>query len=758
MQALSLFLAIGLLAAADVQPIAVSVPRRDQPVSYANEVSEFLAERCVGCHSSALAENKLNLEDVAGMLKGGKSGPAIVAGKADESLMFLMAAHRKEPAMPPVDKPQNKPLTPEELGLLKLWIDQGAKDDSDTEAAPVPRTIELGTLPPGVRPITAVDITADGRLVAAGRANLVQVYDVASGLEIVSLAGHKDLIQSLRFSPDGRMLAAGGYQIATVWDVPKGAELKTFKGHEGALKAVAVAPDVRSFVTAGLDPTIRIWDAARGEELRRWEAPGGPTHALAISPDGRTIASGGADGRVRLWNSADGALKQTLEGHAGPVNGLAFLPDNRRLASASADGTARLWSLIAVEGRPAFETLVMTGHEGPVHAVAATPDGRFVITAGEDKSVRLWHADDGKASRTLQGHEGPVLALAVAPSGGLLITGSADRTARIFELPSGRLLHALTGHDGPVSSVAFAPDGRLVLTAGPNGGIKLWDAATGAGFLAFGHRAPDNAPGQAIAQAAFLGPNGVVSASADKTIKTWSFEGAWGARPPLGPHVFRVLALDFSPDGKLLAAGGGEPSRSGEVKVWDLATGTLKLDLGSLHSDTVFGLRFSPDGTKLASGGADKFLKVVSVQDGKELRSFEGHTHHVMTVDWKADGKELASGGADNVVKVWDYESGEQKRTLQAAGKQITSIRWLPTGQPRVAGAAGDAQVRLWNPDNGQVARTFTGPSDYLFGVAVSSDGKVLAAGGAESALFLWNAENGQVLRKIEQPAPSATP
>ena len=112
-------------------------------------------------------------------------------------------------------------------------------------------------------------------------------------------------------------------------------------------------------------------------------------------------------------------------------------------------------------------------------------------------------------------------------------------------------------------------------------------------------------------------------------------------------HVFRVLALDFSPDGGLLAAGGGEPSRSGEVKVWEVGKGMLGRSLPALHSDTVFSLRFSPDGTKLATASADKFLKVSSVADGKLLRSYEGHTHHVLAVDWRSDGKELVSEGAD---------------------------------------------------------------------------------------------------------------
>src|SRR4051794_5990784 len=226
-----------------LKPIEVKVPTRKEPVSYTNDVLDILEDKCVGCHGSALAENKLSLEGIPAMLKGGKKGPALVPGKADESLLFRMAAHRVEPVMPPKDKPGNSPLSPEELGLLKLWIDAGAKDDSSEHAgdakAKAPKTIVLGELPPGVHPVGAVDMIASGARVAAGRANVVQVYDVDSGLEIVTLGGHKDLIQSLRFSPDGSLLAAGSYQVVTLWTAPTGSLGKTLTGHAGPVQAVA---------------------------------------------------------------------------------------------------------------------------------------------------------------------------------------------------------------------------------------------------------------------------------------------------------------------------------------------------------------------------------------------------------------------------------------------------------------------------------------------------------------------------------------
>jgi WD40 repeat protein len=747
-------------------PIAVAVPSRNEPVSYATEVADILDAKCTGCHNGGRAESKLNLEDVAGMLKGGKRGPALVAGKADQSLLFQLAAHRAEPAMPPTDKKDQAPLTPAELGLLKLWIDAGAKDDSET-APQESKPIELGSLPPGVQPIVAVDMTGDGARVAAGRANVVQVYDVDSGLEIIALGGHKDIIQSIRFSPDARLLAAGSYQIVTVWNAPTGGLKATYAGHDDQVKAVVTLPDGSGVVSAGLDRTVRFWDPG-GKPTRQFGTVA-PVLAVALARDGKTLALGGADNIVRILESAGGKERFALAGHTGPVTGVAFLGEGRRVASVSADGTGRIWTLRPEEAEteaPADPlVLAAEGATSPLRAIAVHPDGQRISTAGDAGAIRIWDGESGRSTAAIDGTGTPVLALAWSPDGAQILAGCGDRSARLVDAAGGRLLQHLTGHPGPVRAVAFSPDGQRLATAGAEGGVKIWETASGQGVIAFGHTAPKekdkdkdkDAAVPPIEAVAWTAAGTFVTASADKTLKSWTFEGAWSERRPLGPHVFRVLSLDFNPDGTLLAAGGGEPSRSGELKLWEVGKGMLVRSLDALHSDTIFGVRFSPDGSRLASGGADKFLKVTRVADGKELKSFEGHTHHVLAVDWKSDGKQLASGGGDNVIKLWDVEAGEQLKTLPPAGKQVTALRWVP-GKPSVVGASGDKLVRLWNPDsgqNGQISRSFSGPSDYVFGVAVANDGNRIAAGGADGVLFVWNAQNGQVLRQI---APRAAP
>src|SRR5262249_2155918 len=154
------------------------------------------------------------------------------------------------------------------------------------------------------------------------------------------LGGHKDLIQSLRFSPDGRLLAAGSYQIVTLWTAPTGSLGKTLAGHAGPVQGLAVSADGKYAVSGGQDRTLRGWDLSEGKQV--WaETLTAPVTSLAFSSDGKSISAGMADGILRVLGADDRKERAALKGHTGSIESLCGL-HGTRLASASADGTARL--------------------------------------------------------------------------------------------------------------------------------------------------------------------------------------------------------------------------------------------------------------------------------------------------------------------------------------------------------------------------------------------------------------------------------
>ena len=99
-------------------------------VTYANDIKPIFDKSCIKCHGAEKAKGKLRLDSLAGALKGGEDGKVIEPGKSADSILVHNVAHLgdEDNWMPP---PNNKgnipPLTAEQVGLIRAWIDQGAK-------------------------------------------------------------------------------------------------------------------------------------------------------------------------------------------------------------------------------------------------------------------------------------------------------------------------------------------------------------------------------------------------------------------------------------------------------------------------------------------------------------------------------------------------------------------------------------------------------------------------------------------------------
>jgi WD40 repeat protein len=321
---------------------------------------------------------------------------------------------------------------------------------------------------------------------------------------------------------------------------------------------------------------------------------------------------------------------------------------------------------------------------------------------------------------------------------------------------------AASDSEKPIRSLAFSPDNLVLATAGDDGKVHTWSAESGGAFETLptpgaagpgDGRTPDANPGSF--SIAFAGAS-TLAAGSSQGLTVWDLSSAWklertlGTAGPDSPFVDRVNALRFSPDGKLLATGGGEPSRSGEIILWNIDDGKKEKEFSNAHSDTVLALDFSPDGKYLASGGADRFVKVTELASGKVAKSFEGHLHHVLGVGWKRDGRTLASSGADNVVKVWDFVTGERKKNIEGFNKEVTSVAFIDATDQALA-SSGDNQVRLVR-ENGDSVRTFSGETDYVYSAMATPDGKIVVAGGQDSMLRVWNGLDGKTLMNFPPP------
>lgn len=813
------FLVSGSIALAAKAPIPIAEPKRTTPVDFDAEVRPFLSDNCLSCHCQTTTKGGLNLETTELMLKGGDSGAAITPQKGGESLILQAAAHLDDDlVMPPRDnKAKAKNLTPEQLGLLKLWIDQGAKASPKRE-----RVVQWQPLADNLSAIFAVAVTSDGQFAACARENRVFIYHVPSGRLVASEAAHRDQVNSLAFSPDGTLMASGGYREVKLWRLTKdtgkpaqpltaqseGSKLARVDGktlvllnaegkqvaqvdHGEAITAFAVRGDGQRFVTAGGN-LAKLWSAdgkpvaeLRGNRLAR-EFADGRDRALQVETGNVAYRKELVDTAQKALQAAQDRVKKSTDAIAPKEQDV--VAKEKAFADAKTAKTAAEQALAGAEAElKKAETKLQDAAAKAAQLAASAADaikGTAAVDANKvaaDAAAALQEAAKARADRDQRETQRKQAADKIEPAAKQVAAaeeaaknaGNAkhvaetelslakaevqkntaaltDAKAAVDTTEAARkkaeeavqaARQAATATEQPIRAVAFSPDGSIVATGGDDQLVHTWSAETGAAFdVLKGHSA-------AVTSLAFTANGELMSSTNDGTTLSWNMTPTWKLERTIGtgnagsPLTDRVNALAFSPDGKQLATGSGEPSRGGELKLWDVATAQLVRDFPKVHSDTVLSVDFSPDGKLLASGAADKMARVTELATGKIVRNFEGHTHHVLGVSWSADGRTLATAGADGMVKVWDFTTGDRKKNIEGYDKEVTAVRFVGASANLVT-SSGDNKVRLVGLD-GKEVRTFPEVADFMESAAVSADGKLVVAGGQDSVLRVWNAADG---------------
>ncbi|HEX3315901.1 MAG TPA: c-type cytochrome domain-containing protein [Gemmataceae bacterium] len=199
------------------------------------------------------------------------------------------------------------------------------------------------------------------------------------------------------------------------------------------------------------------------------------------------------------------------------------------------------------------------------------------------------------------------------------------------------------------------------------------------------------------------------------------------------------LALALSPDAKKLAAAGCDRI----IRVWDIASGKLEQSIEN-HADWVMGLAFSPDGKHLLSASRDKTAKVWDLAAKESLATFSDHQNNVYGVAITPDGKHGISVGEDNNIRIWqatdaNNQIGKQTKTIGGHNKAIFRLALNTAGKtPLLATASADGTVRLSDPVAGNSKSSLTGLGDWVYAVAISPDGKLVAGGAYNGEVRVW--------------------
>jgi WD40 repeat protein/tRNA A-37 threonylcarbamoyl transferase component Bud32 len=557
--------------------------------------------------------------------------------------------------------------------------------------------------------LSAVFVPGGKTLVTRDAEGVAKCWDGLSGREVATLKGYRGMISCEAISPDGKTLATGTVAVdfplslvsfdirqhwyvpmpntsgeVILWDLATGRKLATLGGHEGMVTSVAFAPDGKTLASTSLASTrmtlwedppqprdlpgqLKLWDLATGKERASQPHPRG-LQSLAFSPDGKTLAgSAGPFGEIDLWDARAGRLRSTLVGHTAAVTALGFLPDGKTVLTLADDNTLRLWD---AEAPPEPLPLYDPGGIMTQGNVVFLPNGETLLMCRPGRPVSHWDTRTGQklpplGSSVWPPRVGPVV---LAPDGKTLATGTVAlawvhdltlwdattlrerRTLKSAHTQGGDHQHAL----------AFSPSGKLLATAGWGDGVRLWDTSTG-NWTTTG----DPSPG---VQSVAFAPDGTAFATGGENgnLTLWDTT-TWKERVSWSGHADAVCALAFSPNGKLLASGCGNPvvgRKPCEAKLWDAAGGKQLFSLQG-HLGPVTAVAFSPDGKRLATASADRTVKLWDVVSGQCLVTLTGHGGAVDGLVFRADGRLLATTSRDGTVRLWHAASEDDVKARE---------------------------------------------------------------------------------------------
>ncbi|KAI9208002.1 WD40-repeat-containing domain protein, partial [Polychytrium aggregatum] len=216
----------------------------------------------------------------------------------------------------------------------------------------------------------------------------------------------------------------------------------------------------------------------------------------------------------------------------------------------------------------------------------------------------------------------------------------------------------------------------------------------------------------------------------------------WKLMRVISGHLGWVRAVTVDPGNEWFVTGAGDRL----IKIWDLASGTLKLTLTG-HISMVRGLAVSPRHPYLFSCGEDKQVKCWDLEYNKVIRHYHGHLSGVYSLSLHPTLDVMVTGGRDSVARVWDMRTKAQIFTLGGHTQTVTDVK-CQEADPQVLTASSDTTVKLWDLAAGKAMTTLTHHKKAVRALAINPNEFTFASASPDS-IRQWKCPEGEFIQNL---------
>ncbi|XP_075080305.1 protein pleiotropic regulatory locus 1-like [Nicotiana tabacum] len=205
-------------------------------------------------------------------------------------------------------------------------------------------------------------------------------------------------------------------------------------------------------------------------------------------------------------------------------------------------------------------------------------------------------------------------------------------------------------------------------------------------------------------------------------------------------HLGWVRSVAINPSNNWFCTG----SADGTIKIWDLASGRLKLTLTN-HIGQIRGLAVSNKHTYMLSAGDDKQVKCWDLEQNKVIRSYHGHLSGVYCLALHPTIDILFTGGCDSVCRVWDIRSKTQIFALSGHDNTVCSVFTRPM-DPQVVTGSHDSTIKFWDLRYGKTMTTLTHHKKSVRAMAQHPKEEDSFASASADSMRKFNLPKGELL------------